>query len=573
MRTEGKKREARPVVRICGATRMGFCVSRASAPLLLLAAAFLPVLSARGADREFNPPVTAVTVYPDRALVTRSVTVHLPRGKHILSFREAAPLLEPESLRAFSRHPDFIIQGINSHLERKTLAVNPEIRALEKKKDELERKKEEQNRKHERAGQDAEGVEHYYKFLSESVAEESAYGSGKKGVIRWNEAREFLLRRRMESLKVVQKTEEAIRKLDEKIESVSGELNKLKTAGEKNTRTVRITLLVVKEREAAMGFSYIMRNAGWNVSYGMYLRPDRSVFIEYYGNIRQKTGEDWMKARVSLSTARPSLGARRPRLHPVVVRGRKAQVRQVVVNSQEKSVARDEPGGGKPAPGKETGAGGYANLDDSGSALVFRITGKRNIPSGKRRRRVTIARFSTKPIDIYYRVVGRAGLAAYMTTALVNGQPFPLMAGQADIYLRSGFIGRSRIDFTPAGAPFLVGFGIDRNIRVKRELNHYQDKAGMLSSDRIFRTRIQLTISNPAGVARRVSVFERIPISELEEVSVAVLKDTTGGYKIDKKDSGILRWDLNLAPGASTSITLHYSVRVPSGIGGSFYGD
>ena len=40
---------------------------------------------------------------------------------------------------------------------------------------------------------------------------------------------------------------------------------------------------------------------------------DRSVDLGYFGVINQTTGEDWNKVKLTLSTARPSLGGARRR--------------------------------------------------------------------------------------------------------------------------------------------------------------------------------------------------------------------------------------------------------------------
>ncbi len=41
-----------------------------------------------------------------------------------------------------------------------------------------------------------------------------------------------------------------------------------------------------------------------------------AIELAYYGNVRQQTGENWDNVKLSLSTARPSVGARMPELEP-----------------------------------------------------------------------------------------------------------------------------------------------------------------------------------------------------------------------------------------------------------------
>ena len=43
------------------------------------------------------------------------------------------------------------------------------------------------------------------------------------------------------------------------------------------------------------------------------------IQILYFGMIRQSTGEDWENAKVSLSTALPSVGGSPPSLEPLIL--------------------------------------------------------------------------------------------------------------------------------------------------------------------------------------------------------------------------------------------------------------
>lgn len=51
------------------------------------------------------------------------------------------------------------------------------------------------------------------------------------------------------------------------------------------------------------------------------------VQVQYYGLIKQSTGEDWEDAKISLSTAQPAIGGGAPSLPTKIIRFRRPVIR------------------------------------------------------------------------------------------------------------------------------------------------------------------------------------------------------------------------------------------------------
>ncbi|MBI3395842.1 MAG: mucoidy inhibitor MuiA family protein [Spirochaetia bacterium] len=512
----------------------------------------------------FSPAVQAVTVYSDRALITRAASLHLPAGKTTLVFDAASPILDSASLRGFSNNPDCVVQGITSYTERRIETVNKELLVLEEQMDKLERENDAVQRRRDRAGVDMKGVEQYAAFLSRVVSDQSTQTHSKESSpASWDDALQFLSERRMSARRQLQQADEEAAALSERMGILRGEIERIRSASRKTVRIVEITVQTDRASEAEIGFSYIITGASWNVSYGMYLEKDGSLGVEYYGNITQRTGEDWKITSLNLSTSRPSFGAERPPLTPLVIRARQAQTRQVIV--QEEKQAEEETGHTEATP-ESNETDGFAKIDESGSALIFQIRKPSDIPSGERSQRVVIARFTEKPKDVHYRVVPPVRHSAHLAMWVPNSRSFPLLAGPVDIYKSSGFTGHSAIRYWPAGSPVLVGFGPDPTVRVSRQVLNYKESGGIISSAKVSRVEVLVQLENQSDETRQVSVFERMPVSELEEIKVKVQDKTMQGYVEEKKGSGILRWNLTLKPREKSSVTLIYTVSVGSGL-------
>ena len=418
-------------------------------------------------------------------------------------------------------------------------------------------------------------MERYAAFLSEFISEHSTSdGPTRTGDDSWQSALKFLNNRRQTANKELQAAEEELQRIKDESAIVAANLEKIRSAGRRTSRAIEITVQSLSGKPATVSFSYVIRGASWNVSYEMYLEVDGQVTTNYYGNIYQETGEDWRNVRLSLSTATPSRGARRSEIAPVYVAAREIQTREGFILTERETMpadAENAPGGG--AAGGETDTGGFAGVEASGESLVFEIPQTVDAPSSQRRQRVTIARFSETPAagEQFYRIVPAIQETAHLVARVPNSRNYPLLAGPVDAFRNSGYTGRSDIEYTPAGGKFLVGFGGDQSMGVTRALKKSRESTGALSSGRFYHTEVTVEIRNRSDEARKATVYERVPVSDVDEVKVAIQNDTTGGYT--ETEPGILNWEFHLAPRASKQIKLHYRVRVPDNYPGDLYGN
>ena len=79
-------------------------------------------------------------------------------------------------------------------------------------------------------------------------------------------------------------------------------------------------------------------------------------------------------------------------------------------------------------------------------------------------------------------------------------------------------------------------------------------------------------MKNDSRSNREITLLERIPVSEMEEVVVTILPETTSDYKETRKGSGLLQWKFSLAPGAKRTFVVSYRVEVPDSMSGNFFG-
>jgi uncharacterized protein (TIGR02231 family) len=121
-----------------------------------------------------------------------------------------------------------------------------------------------------------------------------------------------------------------------------------------------------------------------------------------------------------------------------------------------------------------------------------------------------------------------------------------------------GFAGRTQVPFVAPGESFALGWGSQDDLQVTRRSGQSEEEKA-LSRRVCHRIWTKVYLSNTGSEPRTLSVRERIPVSEVEEVQVKLLtKETTKGHREDK--DGHLTWGIELAPGATRELELTYQV-------------
>jgi uncharacterized protein (TIGR02231 family) len=200
----------------------------------------------------------------------------------------------------------------------------------------------------------------------------------------------------------------------------------------------------------------------------------------------------------------------------------------------------------------------YSTVQDTGLSVLFKLTDPSDIPADNQSHRVTMSRFLTEQGQSSLRLTS-AVRRPYYTVRLKNDRPFPLMAGKADVYRSSGYMGVSQIPYVPSGATFVAGFGSDESASFRRYVEDSVESSGMLGSTKIYHIRVKVIVTNHDDKARSFEALEQIPVSDLEEVKVKIESDTTAGYEEERP--GVLRWKKEIPSGQTEHIILHYTVQ------------
>jgi uncharacterized protein (TIGR02231 family) len=534
-----------------------------------LAIATIPGL---GSAAGLASSIGAVTVYQDRAVVTRSASSELPAGEHELVLEKLPASLQENSLQVSA-----LSSGQATLLDVKVrdayLADTPNERV--KQLEEQLRKLEGQQASLDDEAAVLDNQRELVLMMQRGATEPSKDGA----------------RLTLDDLKALQsvsadtlsKTLAGLRRVAEQkaalerdIAAVQSELDQLQGALGRRTKTVSLRVNLARAGKLDLNLSYAVAGARWTPAYDARLRlADRSVDLGYFGVIRQNTGEDWNNVKLTLSTARPSLGGGAPALQPWIIdvaapppppapRPAAAPAAKMQAEVATDRRARPSPGFALPEPELEAVAVSTAQVQNEATSASFQIQNPATLLSDNASQRVAIAT-AKLPATLQYQSTPALREAVFLTAQASNNTDFPFLAGPLNTFLDDAFVASSSLKSVMPGEKLELAMGADDGISIKRQLvNRYTESTGFSGSGKRVTYEYKITVKNNKATKEQVSFKDRLPISRNEKIVVKLL--SPADREIKREDDGRLAWDWEMEPGKSRETVLKFSVDYPGDI-------
>lgn len=590
----------------------------ASFALLLLAA---PALA--GEALTADAKVDAVTVYPDRAVVTREARIHVPAGESEILFRNLPPGFQQDSLQLTgSGVKATMLDVTTTMLAERAVIPSQRLQEIAQKIKDMEaetREMEKALRSHRRTirmhteSQDnlrrqQDLVNRIEKECLEAPAPVPAAKEGVAPVIARPKVADYLELLQFSGAKA-EEFKAALRKHDEavederermaEVERTLGELRrkialaKAEGAPESTTsRVVSARISAAAAGELTLRLAYAVPGASWSPAYDVRLK-ERKAEVTCFGSVRQATGEDWTGAALTLSTARPALGGRAPSFSPWVLDAVRppaasaesrygglelAAASPAVSADRLRGGAEDAAPNGPPKDGAEQAKLSAATVAYAGIHATFRVEHRVDIPTGGRELKVPIAQ-----LDLAGKLQDEAA-PALNENAYLNGYfklegEFPLLEGPSRVFLGDTFIAHDRIPTTLPGNLFMTSFGADDGVRIERKLvDRKTEVVGWTNGSLRTTYRYVFTVENRKKTAERVVFRDHLPVSRNDKIKVELKapdKDACGKKPLTLaealavrkeatlEDDGEICWRLDLKPGDKREIPFTFTVEHP----------
>ncbi len=539
---------------------------------VLLCACLYPgiVLAAAPTRIPAQATISAVTVYQDRAQVTRSVTVALKPGSQIIAVEGLPVLLQDDSVRVDAKGTArATITGIevkrsflSQTADKRVKEIEAELKQLERKLGGLDARK---------AGLLAQKgfVDSIKVAWGERISQQLAIG--KPTTAELNEAMGFVGSNTVKVEDQQRDIEQEKQVIKEQMDALKRKRQEATGSYRKESKTVEVAVETAKEGKLTLDLSGVVNQATWEPGYDVRLAQDgASAELTYRAQVRQQTGEDWNNVPLTLSTARPASGGAPPTLYPwrisfyrpmpmampaaAPMRSYKKAAKPMMAENMKADMAMEEE-----APAPEPAAFQTAQAAAEGTSIAFKIPKPVDIPSDNTRHSTVIS-LEKLPVSTEYGTVPKLSPVAYLTAELVNKAGWPLMPGTVKIFSGNTFVGSAEMKQVASGEKFTLPFGSDDQITVKREELKQHKEAGMFGKNRMG-YRSTITVSNFRKEAQTVNVKDQLPLAGDSEIKISLEEATLP--PTEKKDDGTLIWKMKLAAGEKKVISYEIVVEYP----------
>ncbi|AFY31239.1 mucoidy inhibitor MuiA family protein [Calothrix sp. PCC 7507] len=515
--------------------------------------------------------IVAVTVYGNKALVTRLGTVSLTGMEQELVIPSLPVTLEPESVRVRGAGTVGVrLLGVSSDRIYTTEPVAERVAQLTRQIQQIEADK-----RHLQAQVDALVLQSsFIAGLREKTEEPFAQSLARKN-LSLSETLDFL------NFLGSQYGEYAIaagecksqeQELDKQLQVLYASLQKIQTPHPKESFSLIIATEVAGESEFELEVSYMVNRASWTPLYDLrFHSTSNMVHLSYLAEVTQSTGEDWLGVALTLSTAKPGLGTLPPKLEPWYIgtprppvefmdRRRLPSAPTIMLkpSSAAEAYGQEEDEVAESSPIKAETV--VAEVTKQGSVVTFKLNSGGNIPSDGAPHKTTIFQ-DDYPSSFDYVAVPRLVSFAYLQANVKNspnGATF--LPGKANIFRDDIFVGTTQLENIAPGQEFKLNLGIDESLKIERDLVERQVDKKLISNQRRITYGYRLIITNLLNQETHLKLTEQLPVSRSEQIKVRL---TRSNPHIQLGEMGILEWVLTLAPEEQREIYYQFTVEHP----------
>jgi uncharacterized protein (TIGR02231 family) len=152
---------------------------------------------------------------------------------------------------------------------------------------------------------------------------------------------------------------------------------------------------------------------------------------------------------------------------------------------------------------------------------------------------------------------------AYLVGKVVNTTGAFWLPGRTTVFVDENMIGYIPIDTVAPNEEISLDFGIDEGVTVEREeLERKEDESHLFGKRKEKRFKDKIIVTNHKTRPVKLRLIDQIPVSRHEEIRVTDVKFSMAPVERNS-DTGIVQWDLQLAPNEMKEITIQFVVVYP----------
>ncbi len=499
--------------------------------------------------------IAAVTVYPDRARITRSGTLYLTGLETALVITPLPTTLRTDSVRVKGSGDNPVrlygvqVQSLFSEdpIAHQVADLTQQIQALKLEEQEV-------------AGQIAatklqqQAVELFLTTAAKRLG--TGIHHPQFSLLRTQQLFGFGGTCHQTYGKTTIRAQEQLRQLEMKRQTLEQQLQACQTPRPRNSYRVITEIEPEGSGEFTLEVSYVVYQASWRPLYDCRTTPEGDqLTLNYLADVQQHSGEDWHDTVLTLSTAKTAQGSLPPRLDPWYV-GLSA------ADGWESAVAESA---SSPVPqmarARVSAQAVTAKVENTGGVVTFQLPRPGSVPSDNQPHKFMVftTNYACQP---EYVTIPKLVSYAYLRTVAHNPTDgVSLLPGSVNLFRADEFVGTTSLEAVAPGQLFKLDLGIDESIQVERDLIERQLDKKLMSNQRRLIIGYRLTLTNLSERRVSLQVQEPLPVSQSEQVKIRL---TRSDPSIQAGELGILVWTITLAPQEKRILTYQFALEYPS---------
>jgi uncharacterized protein (TIGR02231 family) len=505
---------------------------------------------------QLDAPIVAVTVFPDRARITRRGIVALAEGEQRITVGPLPLALLRDSVRVAGLGPATVL-GVALATRRRPESANAAVTEIEERLREIEADLGELD--------DADAVATARERFLQRVATRSAgtFTDVQRAGEFADDIDAQLVRVKQDRRARERKRELLTRERD----AAQRRLADLQGARLPDELVAVVTIEVAQAGELELELSYVTTGAGWHSSYDLRLAGER-LTLNWFGLITQYTGEDWPECQLKLSTARPSGALDVPELDPWYIdRIRPMPVRPMAYGGAADGMAMAAPAEAPMPQAKMMRAAmvreEIAIVEQGQTSATYTPSRPVAVPSDGTTHRTLVAQleFEARLDHITAPVIVEE---AMLRATVRNSSSHTLPDATAALFHEGDFVGSAHIEAWAPDEERELALGVDDRVRVERELVKRSASKATLGSTRRIEAEYQITVANHSPRTINLTVLDQLPVSRDGQITV---KETVAKPDpVERTELGVVTWKAELEMGARAQFQLGVRVETAKGV-------
>jgi len=532
---------------------------------------------------DLSSKITKVTVYSDRAMVTRQATTDVSTEAVVYAFRRLPGWVDDGTVRVgvsagrivdVRVERDFLAHATDATyvqaedqlqaMTQKMGALDDELRILDAQKAQIEAIK---------------------AFSLEKVTQETTFGTA--NVTSYGQVVEFISDSLRKTAAARREVLVARTKLTPEVQAAERRLNEVRSLLKLEETTVLVTLVSSQPTPSTLDLSYMLPGVTWEPMHELRVSTtdDKSVEVTSFAVVTQTSGEDWANAELTFSTQSSEEAVRIPELEALTLGDTSTTSRVEMSRVSSFSRAQKAFEGQSQLWNKvhqksnasienfeEVFQSNYAELQVTQSKTVelfqslqtrgttahFEANPTRTVRGDGHAVRVRIGK-STLASSQKIVAAPEESLNAARTLQMSNTSGQALLPGKVALFQDGAFLGMTEVGFIAEGESFALFLSVADHLKLSRVLDRKQ--SGLVRKKR---NQMQLAfivkVENLSDRETSLTLSDRIPVSENKDIKVDNIK-IKPLVKADSK--GLLSWALTLKPHEVRTFEISYQIEYP----------